>query len=462
MASDPNALRLLSTLARLPGGIRPENLLHIAPAIRNVDAAKRRLLHAALAELMPDDTLKVLSPIRAYVEKYHPLNTSDILALRTFYFRFIGSEQHEPGTEEFRNARQILSPEESNIRSVVMNALENETSVDAVQAALHYSHYLYWNVPSTELLDKAINSIGRHPSPELNSMMPHCLLILGRLSKRLDDFPRALSSLTEARVQFESLGNLGGAAECCLHLASVYIVLPKHKEAVDVLTTALHHFKAVGDQRGISDYFEMLGRAHRKQGNFAEALAALHKGQAICTTLNDLVCTAKRTHAFGIVYRTQGNLEAAVTALNEAGDYFIVFGPPYYIAETRYNLGIVYYMQQLYVQADIALAQAYNSYKALGNHGGGSWCLFHRGELNRMRGHFEEANLFFEKAKRRFEKVGWTEAVVYCLLGRARAFAALHKVDEAYQSCREASTIIGDQEGYDGIKEAMRNLQLCV
>jgi tetratricopeptide (TPR) repeat protein len=461
MASDPNALALLSILARLPGGIRPEILLHVAPVIREVHAAKRRLLHAALAELTSDGTLKVLSPIRAYVEKYHPLNASDILALRRFYFQFVAIKQYEPGTEEFRNARETISREESNIRSVVMDALENEISVDAVQATLHYSHYVYWNVPSTEVLDKAIDSIRRHPSSELNSMMPHCLLILGRLSKRLVDFPGAPSSLMEARTRFESLGNLGGAAECCLHLASVYTVLPKHKEALDMLATARGYFNATDDLRGLSDYFEMLGRAHRKQGKFVEALAALNEAQTICTTLNDSVCTAIRTHTFGIVYRTQGNLEEAVAALNKADGYFTAFGPPYYVAETHYNLGIVYYMQQHYDQADKLLSQVYDSYKTIENHGV-SWCLFHRGELNRRRGHFEVANNFFEKAKHSFKKVGWTEAIVYCLLGQARIFVALHKVDEAYQSCHEALTIIGDREGYDRIKEAMQNLHLCI
>jgi tetratricopeptide (TPR) repeat protein len=346
MASDPNALTLLSILARLPGGIRPEILPHVAPVIREVDGAKRRLLHAALAELMPDDTLKVLSPIRAYVEKYHPLNASDISALRTYYFQFLRTKQYEPGAEEFRNAHQMLSREESNVRSVVMDALENDITVDAVQAALHYSHYLYWDVPSTDVLDKAVDSIRRHPSPELNSTMPHCLLALGRLSKRLVDLPGALSSLSEARTRFEALGNLGGAAECCLHLASVYTILPKSKETLDMLATARDYFNATDNLRGLSDYFEMLGRAHRKQGNFVEALAALNEAQTICTMLNDSVCTAMRTHAFGIVYRSQENLEEAVAALNKADDYFTAFGPPYFVAETHYNLGIVYYMQQ--------------------------------------------------------------------------------------------------------------------
>jgi tetratricopeptide (TPR) repeat protein len=241
------------------------------------------------------------------------------------------------------------------------------------------------------------------------------------------------------------------------------MVLPDHKKAIDVLATARNHSETIDDQRGISDYFDMLGRAHRKHGNSAEALAALNKARAICITLKDDVCTAKRTHTLGIVYRTYGlKLKEAVAALNEAGDHFKIFGPPYYIAETRYNLGIAHYMQQDYEQADDMLAQAYDSYEGLGNSGGGSWCLFHRGELNRKRGHFEEANNFFEMAKGRFEKVGWTEAAVYCLLGRARTFVALHEVDKAYQSCQEALTKIGNRESYDGIKEAMRGLKLCI
>ena len=77
MVSDPNALTLLSVLACLPGGTRPEYLQYVAPAIQHVNASKRTLLGASLAEYTSDGALKVLSPICTYVQQHHPLNSSN-------------------------------------------------------------------------------------------------------------------------------------------------------------------------------------------------------------------------------------------------------------------------------------------------------------------------------------------------------------------------------------------------
>ena len=450
MDSYEDALTLLSVLACLPGGIMPEHLHRVAPTIQNVDAAKRQLLGASLAEYTPGGALAVLSPIRAYMLQYHPLNASDILALRKFYFLLVEAGKHDHGTQEFHAAFESLRREDSNIRSVLMNALENDTSVDAVQAAIHYSHYLYWDVPSAEVLDKAIGLIRKHPSPELDSLMPHCLLRLGMLFRRVDEFPRAVSNLNQAKEGFESLGDRGRTAECCLELAAVYMLLAKYPEAVDLLHIARDHFEAIDDQRGISDYLSVLGRVYHKQGYFTKASAVLIESQDICTTLGDRARVALRAHYLGIVYRTQGKLDESIKALDEAGAYFTTtFVAPYYVAENIYNHGVVYYLQQRYDQSDDALARAYDRFKLLGNHGMMTWCLFHQGELNLRRGRLEQASELFGMAKSKFEKMRWAQSIIDSLLGEARVFAALHQVADVHKSCSEALTIIGNQKGYE-------------
>jgi tetratricopeptide (TPR) repeat protein len=449
MVSDPDALTLLSVLACLPGGTRPENLQHVTPTMKHVNASLRILLGASLAEYTPDKTLKVLSPIRAYMQKYHPLDSSNTQALRMFYFQLVEAGKHNPKTKEFQVAFQLLSREGSNIQSIIMNALENQISIDAVQATIHYSHYLYWNVPSTELLNKAINLIPKQPSNELDFMMPHCLLRLGMLSKRMDDFSQAVTNLNESKQQFELLGNPSMAAECCLQLAHVYMMQAKLSKAIVVLDTARNHSEAIKDENGISDYFEVLGRVYRRQGQYIKAAAALNKSKAICKKLDDKACVAIRAHYLGLTYRTEGKLDDAIIALNEADAYFNqAFVPPYYVANNIYNLGVVYYMQQHYDKADATLAQAYDSFITLGNYAMISWSTFHQAELHRMQGHLRKANELFAAAMDNFEKMRWTEGVIHCHLGQARVFTALYQVNDARESCSHALTLIGDQEGY--------------
>lgn len=122
MVSNPDALTLLSILAYLPGGIRPENLQSVAPTIQYVNAAKRTLLRTALAHCMPDGTLQMLSPIRLYIRQNHPPDTDNILALWIFYCQV--------AKEGIRMDLRLLSPEESNFLFVTINAGEATTILD--------------------------------------------------------------------------------------------------------------------------------------------------------------------------------------------------------------------------------------------------------------------------------------------------------------------------------------------
>lgn len=102
-------------------------------------------------------------------------------------------------------------------------------------------------------------------------------------------------------------------AECCPELANTYTIQAKHKEVIDVLVMARDHFEAIHDQRGVRDYFEILGRIYRRTGAFGEALAELIESRA--KRFGDLTCVVIRPHVLETIYRTQGHVDEALAAL---------------------------------------------------------------------------------------------------------------------------------------------------
>jgi tetratricopeptide (TPR) repeat protein len=449
MLHNPDALTLLSILALLPGGIRQENLQNIAPSIPKVAAAERALLSATLAYRASNGILQVLSPIRLYMLEHHPVDAVDAQALRSFYFRLCEAGKCDPGYEGFLSTMQNLSLEERNIQSIVMNSLEHETSVDAVCAAIDYSHYLHWNTPSTAVICKAIDSIRKHPSSQLCSLMPQCLLRLGRILIRLDDYPLAISTLKEAEECSKALADWSKAGTSQVRIAEAYDQLGKHAAALSSLATAQNYFEICEDRFGKANCLQGYGRVYRLQGKYAEAATAFVEAQAIYKSLGKQAHVTQCVHYLGITYRTQGKLDEAIKCLSEAHDHYATFGPRLDATNCLYNLGIVYYSQKRYNEADIALSQAHDSYKALGNRGGMAWCRYHTGELNRRRACFDQANLSFQEAMHQNQEIRNAHGVVICLQGQARVFAAIHEVEAAKQMYCDALAAMENQGSHD-------------
>ena len=451
MVENPDAITLLSTLARLPGGIRSDYWLHVTTAISKVGAAERALLSTALAYHTSPDTFQLLSPIRSYMLRHHPLDVPGILALRTFYFRLSEEGESNPGSEGFYSAVELISQEESNIRSVIMDALKHEPTLDAIHAAIHYSQYLHWNLPSTEVLETAIDSIRKHPSSNLGTLMPLCLQRLGTMLRRLDRYHRAIAALTEAEEGFKTLGDTNGTANCHLELAPVYRLQEKDEQAIASLATAQEYFEYAGNRIGISQCHQSRGFVLQHQHKYTEAATQATEAEAICIDLNDHACVIRSRYALGFVYarhcRSGGDhCEEAIKLLSEARNWYLTYGPRIMAEQSLYSLGIVYYSQRKYDQANSALIEAYKGFEALNNHGSMALSLLHLGEMNRFRGYLEEARVFYSDCRRKSQEIDHPLWVAYCSVGEARVLAALHRVDDAKQAYHDGLTILRNSE----------------
>jgi len=157
LIDNPGAVELLGLLCQLPDGLCQwdERLPHIGAGFQkdqNVHDLFRVLLRTALV-FIGEDTVKVMSPIRHYVNRKHPLGQHHIHHLESYFWGLIHTHTTETALLSFSHARNILEVEMGNIRSLITNAARRPNpSIHVVDAALEISEFLHRTNPLTELL----------------------------------------------------------------------------------------------------------------------------------------------------------------------------------------------------------------------------------------------------------------------------------------------------------------------
>jgi len=269
--------------------------------------------------------------------------------------------------------------------------------------------------------------------------MPLCLQRLGTILSRLAHDRPAISTLKEAEEGFKALGDANGTASCHLELAPVYRLQEKDEQAIASLATAQEYFEYAGNRIGVSQCHQSRGFVLQHQRKYTEAAAQATEAEAICVDLNDHSCVIKSRYALGFIYTRHclsggGNCEEAIKLLSQARNWYLTYGPRVMVERSLYNLGIVYYSQRKYDEANSALTEAYKGFESQKHHAMMAWSLLHLGEMNRFRGYWEEARVFYSDGRRKFQEIDHPLWVAYCLVGEARVLAALHRVDDAKQA----------------------------
>lgn len=448
ISANPESLTLLSIIARLPGGIWPQNLNHIAPGLQGVDEAERTLLGTSLAHRTADGKLQVYSRIRAYMLKYHPLGNSHIQALQQFYFQLVNATVRNTKIEGVSSHEMALTMEESNARAVIADALQSDFDIKTIAAVLHYSEYLEKNIASTDLLQKALSLARNHSSPEIRDMVPHCLLQLGRLFIRTDDYERAVSSLSESADLYGTRSDFNGVADCQLSLGDVYRLRRWEREAVSSYSRARDCYESVGNRRGVSKSLQGLALTRYEHGNVVEAVRALFEAEAICTSLRDRACIVNCRAKLGRVYRYT-NATAAIKLLSEAHDYYLASRLPRDASIVLYDIGIAQYAQGDFDNSVLTLSNSYGGAEALGNQSQMGYCLLHMGELEQIRGRFGAAHAHLASAADIFERVGNAQVHAIALQSRARISVIMCKIGDAEEWYGKASSAMEGDNGYD-------------
>ncbi|KAG8920609.1 hypothetical protein FRC02_000800, partial [Tulasnella sp. 418] len=154
----PGAIAFLSILSKLPAGSLLSHIPDICPSIPNWRNVIRTLKRVALIYESADQSLiHMLSPVRSYVLLHHPLEARKLRDLQLAYFRIASKGDLEPGSDGFLLVHKEISMIEANMEVILLEALHIATEEPdaAIRASIHYSSYLYWSHPRSELIQAA-------------------------------------------------------------------------------------------------------------------------------------------------------------------------------------------------------------------------------------------------------------------------------------------------------------------
>lgn len=79
---------------------------------------------------------------------------------------------------------------------------------------------------------------------------------LAHVYMQIDKIDQAVALLESARATWQSLGELGGAAECALSLGDCFTLLGQNEEAVNIYHLAVQDFEKAGDQTQMNNALE--------------------------------------------------------------------------------------------------------------------------------------------------------------------------------------------------------------
>ncbi|KAG2109053.1 uncharacterized protein F5147DRAFT_760854 [Suillus discolor] len=206
--------RTLAIIAFLPQGLNDNLASNLLPSLQQVDTICDVLRMQSLV-YRQDNFIKVLAPIRHYVQDSLPLPDSTRLQeIRTFYYRTV----QQCSKEQDGHANIIIS-DHFNIERVVafdLACIPEET----YRACSEFLECLMWHLPRPTTLTPAIfNVIENSFTYELKA---YCLWDLGYLYNTLSQLTDAMKIFKAAGALFLATGNHKMVAECVTSCADRY------------------------------------------------------------------------------------------------------------------------------------------------------------------------------------------------------------------------------------------------
>ena len=324
ITSNPDAVQLLGILCQLPDGLRQweERLPHIWTGRQSVHDLVH-VLHKTALLFIAGSALKVLSPIRHFINRHHQTDIDHIKSLEGEFWSLVdryAATEHGPG---FLHARNMIEPEMGNIRSLIKHVMETHPSAQLVEVILKVSQFLMNTVPSTELLNSIMVTM-----KQVGSLMQQArvLQLAGELLYLQAKDTEASESLTEARRQFLEIGDVLGVAQCSQPLGDILRLQSKYTEASETLTEARKQSLEIGDVLGAAQCTQSLGKILYMQSKYTEASEALTEAQRQYIDIGHVLGTAQCSRSLGEILCMQSKYIEPLETLTEARSQFLEIG----------------------------------------------------------------------------------------------------------------------------------------
>ncbi|KZV92326.1 hypothetical protein EXIGLDRAFT_718419 [Exidia glandulosa HHB12029] len=269
------ALKLLSLLALLPDGVVDSDVGLWAGHIPTYARALGTLQQTALVsrdEGQSQRRVRVLAPIREYIQLHHPPSLELVAPLLDHYFALIDLFKPCPNPATASEVARELRNTESILRYALSSGSSSSSSDPkrALEACVSFCRMVVQRgIGSTDILFSAL-SVARG-DPGMEDLVGQLLYWWAYMASTTT-VPGVLEDLLrEAKGIFERTGNDAGVVDTSMHLLRFASV----EEAVvdGERTLAFVRDKGLGERRAART-LQALARAHERLGNIAQARGA--------------------------------------------------------------------------------------------------------------------------------------------------------------------------------------------
>ncbi|KAH7098817.1 hypothetical protein BKA62DRAFT_711990 [Auriculariales sp. MPI-PUGE-AT-0066] len=421
-SNNEEPLQLLAICAHLPSGLRSPVFDQLRPEFKDLDLVRRSLRSLALISVGSEGELKMLSPIRHFILKQHPISAQHLATMRRIYFDIAASAPKAP-SEQFVTQSAAVAPEYENLTVLLLYLISTEEpSQPIVDAVTAVSEYSYWTTPSVTLRETLRTRLDGHPI-----WLAACCENLGRMYLQMGQYSAAISVLHQATNQYAQLENSNGTAFCMYLSAQCQQVQGSYDPAITQYSAARDNFVRLGNTAFAAHCLKEIGSITCSQRKYPEAAQYLISARSTFAlgAPGDRLSAAQCTSLLGLIYIKEGNYAAAETELQTARSEFHAIGNQLGVGRALQQLGDLRRRQRDFPLAEELLFSAREICVRMGQPYDQADCTKYLGLLRRDQGRVQEALEAFRNAMQIFERIGVAPEVELC----KRDIAALHNTE---------------------------------
>ncbi|KAJ7236795.1 hypothetical protein C8J57DRAFT_1376233 [Mycena rebaudengoi] len=384
IAANPHTLRVLSVLSMLPLGIRLDSVDAMEEAFQgllpDILTARLVLMQTSLA-YSTDGFMRVLSPIRHYIQNRHPPEDPLLDHLEHYYL----SVSSQPTWRTSLAVRQHIYIELENIAAVFEFSLERSSALPAL-----------------------INGI----------------LVFSDVCTMLCIYDTKLVTLA-------------AAGHCLGRLGFSFYFLDRLDDSCDALQRSITIHAATGDRIAHAADLRVLARVHIRQKRVDEAADELLRSATLHAEENDMTGKAQTLWVLGTLYRRENRIAEAQRMLQEA----LELGDTWSRPDVLLDLGHLNIQIGAFVEAERVLLEAAELHTRLENQLGRAHDIQRLGYLYTQLGRFEEAHTMFEEALGLHVKTGSQRGQAFDYRGLAKLYVRLDRLRDAEAAYKHASEL---------------------
>ncbi|KAE9408390.1 TPR-like protein [Gymnopus androsaceus JB14] len=460
-SQESGSIRILPLLAYLPNGVPfwTLNLPQLSPDIGN-DLEMTILAMIDSGLIYEESTsLRMLSPIREYVQTKYPVTQHHLDQISSFYVQLL---QNLPQSK--LEAQDILEVHTANISTIFTETAPQQGHLEAIYCFSKFTKFYPQTLP---ILEKALTQewngeqqehinirflkarimqwMGYHKQAILEiqkiettvgdaksrrrylpneaqdgwkteaEILAKCDKEMGVIYYRQSEYSQAVEKFTDAKTQFENIGNELGVADCLHKLGEIHCIQSQYSQAVEKLTDARTQFDKIGDHRGATQCLQRLGDLHSMKNEYSQAVEKLTNARTLFEKIGDQLGAAQCLGSLGHIHYMRGEYPQAIEKLTDAKIQFEKIGDQLGAAQCLRSLGDVHYMQGEYPRAMEKLTNAKIQFEKIGHQLGAAQCLRSLGDVHYMQGEYPRAMEKLTDARSQFEKIGDQLGAAQCL-----------------------------------------------